>query len=70
MKTQYMSVTYIFLSRERRRTDCLWIGIVPVKQTFSVNSTMFINELESKFGFFSFQIPRKLSVEKSINRGI
>ena len=41
-----------FLSRERRQTDCLWIGVVPVKQTFSVNSTIFIDELESKFGIF------------------
>ena len=48
----YLKNSDPFSSRERRKTDCLWIGVVPVKQTFSVNSTIFIDELESKFGIF------------------
>ena len=48
----YFKISDPFSSRERRKTDCLWIGVVPVKQTFSVNSTIFIDELESKFGIF------------------
>ena len=52
----YFKISDPFSSRERRKTNCLWIGVVPVKQTFSVNSTIFIDELESKFGIFLLKI--------------